>query len=292
MPPAAAVPTMTRAAFLAAVVLLFSSFIGFDAIAQAGGEARDARRSIPRSILIAMGAVTLYHLLFSAAVYHAVPWDYIYRVSMVQDASAPALLAPLLPAWANLLILLAVSVAIIDSIPSVMLANSRMVYAFAADRLFPPAMAALHPRFRTPHHAITLTAVAGSLSVIGCHVGGDFFLGVDVLVLSMLLNFVLMSVALITFPRVNPHLYRDVGFLRSRRAQVAIAVTAAVLLGGLLVVQVVTDLSSAQPWYMRSTVLWLAVMTGASLLFARAWARLRDEGIDPRTTIFGRLPDE
>jgi hypothetical protein len=65
-----------------------------------------------------------------------------------------------------------------------------------------------------------------------------------------------------------------------------------VLLGGLLAVQVVTDLSSAQPWYLQSTWLWLAVMTGASLMFARAWARLRREGIDPRTTIFGRLPDE
>lgn len=291
-PPDAALPPVTRAAFLGAVVLLFSSFIGFDAIAQAGGEARDARRSIPRSIVIAMGAVTLYYLLFSAAVYHAVPWEHVYRVSLVQDASAPALLAPLLPAWANLLILGAVSVAIIDSIPSVMLANSRMIYAFAADRLLPPPLAALHPRFHTPHHAITATALAGTLSVLGCHFGGDFFLGVDVLVLSMLLNFVLMSVAVVTFPRVNPQLHGEVGFLRSRPAQVTIALLAAGLLSGLLVVQVVADLGSAQPWYMKSTWLWVVVMIGASLMFVRAWRALRREGIDPHATIFGRLPDE
>ncbi len=291
-PPAVPLPEFTTETFLAAAVILFSSFIGFDAIAQAGGEAQNPSRNLPRSIVIAIGAVTLYYIAFSASVYHAVPWEHIYRVSLVQDVSAPALLAPLMPAWLAIIMLLAVTGGILDSIPSVMLANSRMIYAFSADRIFPTVFARIHRRYRTPHHAITLTAVAGSLSVVGCHMAGDFFLGVDLLVVSMLVNFVVVAIAVVTLPRVNPDLYRNVAFIRSRGPQIAIAGAAIVLLLGLLVVQVVADLTSASPWYLKSTVAWLAVMGLASLVFARSWRALRKAGIDPRAQIFNRLPDE
>ncbi len=291
-PPETPLPPVTSRAFFAAAVVLFASFIGFDAISQAGGEARDAQRTLPRSIVIAIGVVTLYYLLFTAAVYHAVPWEHIYRASLVQDVSAPGLLAPLMPAWLAVVILLAVLVAILNSIPSVMLANSRMLYAFAADRIFHTTLAAIHPVYRTPHHAITVTAIVGSLSVAGCHFAGDFFLGVDVLVLSMLLNFLLMAAAVMAFPRVNRHLYREVRFLRSRTVQVAVAAVAMVCLAGLLVVQILADLGSPVPWLLKSTTLWLVVMAGACVVFLRAWRRLVGEGIDPRTSIFGKLPEE
>ncbi len=291
-PPDAPLPPVTSRAFFAGTVVLFSSFIGFDAISQAGGEARDAQRTLPRSIVIAISVVTLYYLLFTAAVYRAVPWEHIYRASLVRDVSAPGLLAPLMPAWMAVVILLAVLVAILDSIPSVMLANSRMLYAFAADRIFPTTLAAIHPVYRTPHHAITVTAVFGSLSVAGCHFAGDFFLGVDVLVLSMLLNFVLMAAAVIAFPRVNRHLYREVQYLRSRTVQVVVASVAMLCLSGLLVIQILADLGSPTPWLLRSTTLWLVVMAGAALVFLRAWRRLIGEGIDPRASIFGKLPVE
>ena len=292
MPPPAELPEFTTGRFLATAVILFSSFIGFDAIAQAGGEAKNPSRNLPRSIMIAIAVVALYYIVFTASVYSAVPWDYIYRISLVQDVSAPALLAPLMPAWLAVIMLLAVTVAILNSIPSVMLANSRMIYAFGVDRIFPACFARVHPAYRTPHHAITLTAIAGSLSVFGCHMAGDFFLGVDLLVVSMLVNFLLMAVAVVTFPRVNPHLYREVGFIRSRGVQVAIAVAAAVLLLALLAVQVVADLTAPSPWYLKSTVAWLTVMAAASLVFARFWRALRQAGVDPRVEIFGALPEE
>ena len=290
-PPAAPLPEFTIARFMGAAVILFSSFIGFDAISQAGGEARNPSRNLPRSILIAIGAVALYYVLFTAAVYNAVPWEHIYRVSLVRDVSAPALLAPLMPAWLGVIMLLTVTVAILDSIPSVMLANSRMIYAFSQDRIFPAVFGRVHPRFRTPHNATTLTAVAGSLSVLGCAFAGDFFLGVDLLVVSMLVNFFLMALAVLTFPSVNPELYGHVRFLRSRRTQMAVASASLALLGGLLAVQVVMDLRSDAPWYLKSTTSWSVIMALGTLIFLRSWRALRREGIDPARDIFRQLPE-
>jgi amino acid transporter len=229
---------------------------------------------------------------FTAAVYHAVPWQYIYRASLVQDVSAPALMAPLMPPWLVIIVLLAVLMAILNSIPSVMLANSRMLYAFSADRVFPAVLARVHPRYRTPHHAITVTAICGSVSVLGCQLARDFFLGVDLLIVSMLVNFVLMAATVVAFPRVNPGLYEQTTFLASRRVQVAVAVGALVTLGALLVVQVIGDVTSAAPWYFKSTTSWSIAMVAAGAIFARRWRRLIAEGVNPRTTIFGELPAE
>jgi APA family basic amino acid/polyamine antiporter len=292
LPPAAPLPTFTWARFFGAAVLLFSSFIGFDAVVQAGGEAKNPSRNLPLSILIAIGAVAVYYILFSASVYNAVPWEHIYRVSLVQDVSAPALMAPLMPAWLSVVILCSVTVAILNSIPAVMLANSRLIYAFAADRIFPEPLARLHSRYRTPHHAITLTALAGSVSVLGCAFAGDFFLGVDLLVVSMLVNFLLIAVAVMSFPRVNPELHARISFIRSRRVQVAIAVTASALFLALLLVQVAGDLTSPAPWFMKSTVAWLVAMGLATLVFGRYWAKLRAAGVDPRRDVFGQIPGE
>lgn len=290
--PSAPVPAFSAARFMGAAVILFSSFIGFDAISQAGGEARNPSRNLPRSILLAIGAVTLYYVVFTAAVYKAVPWEHIYRVSLVQDVSAPALLAPLMPRWLSVVILLAVTIAILNSIPSVMMANSRMIYAFAADGIFPRVFRRVHDRFRTPHQAITLTALAGSVSVLGCAMAGDFFLGVDLLVVSMLVSFFLMALAVLAFPSVNPELYREVRFLRSRRSQVVVAAGALILLGGLLLVQLVQDVTSDAPWYLKSTVSWTVTMAVGALVFWRSWRGLRRAGIDPAREIFRRLPAE
>jgi APA family basic amino acid/polyamine antiporter len=287
----APIPAFTLAAFWGTCVVLFSSFIGFDAVSQAGGEVRKTS-DLAKSILIAIVVITLYYIAFTWAVYHAVPWQYIYRESLVHDISAPGLLALLLPRWVALTILLAVTVAILKVIPAVMLANSRMLYAFSADRIFPEPLSRIHPRFRTPHVALTVTAILGTVSVIGCRLGGDFFLGVDILVMSMLFNYLLMACAVLTFPTVNPTLYARVRFMRSRSAQVTVASAAMTTLGLLLVVQVIADWNSTQPWYLRSTPEWLIVMAAGSVVFARFWTRLKQQGVDPATEIFGDLPAE
>ena len=48
--------------FLTASTLLFSSFIGFDAIAQTGNEAKNPTKNIPRAILLAIFIVSIYYI--------------------------------------------------------------------------------------------------------------------------------------------------------------------------------------------------------------------------------------
>jgi len=277
--------------FLGTAVVLFSSFIGFDAISQAAGEARRVS-DLARAILIAIGGVTIYYIGFTWSVYHAVGWHAVYQASLVHDISAPGLMAPLLPSWLGSLILFSVAVAILKVLPAVMLGNSRTLYAFSADGIFPKALCSVHRRFQTPHYALLVTAIAASLCVLGCNLAGDFFLGVDLLVLSMLVHFLLMAAALITFPKVNAGLYRQLSFLRSRGLQVVVAYATILMLAALLVVEVTGDLYSQTPWYLKSTTSWVVVMCGACGLFWRFWTRLSRTGVDPGAAIFRELPLE
>ncbi|MEO1170948.1 MAG: APC family permease, partial [Myxococcota bacterium] len=133
--------------FLAAAAVLFSSFIGFDSIAQAGGEAKNPGTTLPLAIGIAIGVVGGYYLLFTAAVYHAVPWEFIAERAQTQDLTAPGLLGYLLPSHWTALIVFGAAVALANDLPAMLLAVSRLMFAWAEDGVFPSAVARIHPRY-------------------------------------------------------------------------------------------------------------------------------------------------
>lgn len=278
--------------FLAASAVLFSSFIGFDSIAQAGGEAKNPGRNLPLAIGIAIGVVGSFYLLFTAAVYHAVPWSFVAERSATSDLTAPGLLGYVLsPSW-TVLIVLGAAIALINDLPAMLLAVSRLMFAWAEDGVFPPLVARIHPRLHTPYAALTASGLLATLSILGCHYAGDFFLGVDMLVTSMLFNFLVMCLAVVALPTRNPTLAAEVKVCEKREIQLPLALLGALTLGGLLAVQTWKDLSTpVAAWYFHSTYVWLIVMALGSAIFAREWLRMRGRGLDPEV-IFTTLPPE
>jgi amino acid transporter len=291
IPVAPAAPFRTGT-FLTAAAVLFASFIGFDAIAQAGGEARNPTRALPLAIAIAVGTVGTFYLLFTAAVYNAVPWQFIAAESAVRDVTAPGLLGQLLPVGWTVAIVAGAAIALINDLPAMLLAVSRLMFAWAEDGIFPRAVARVNRAWRTPHVAIVLSGLMASAGILGSHLAGDFFLGVDILVTSMLVNFMLMSVTVLTLPRRNAGLAREVKTLPSRRAQVPLGVAGIVVLAGFLAIHVWKDFSTpVEAWYFHSTVVWLGVMALASVVYLREVRKLRGRG-DEVDAIFATLPAE
>lgn len=279
------------APFLAAAAVLFSSFIGFDAIAQAGGEARDPSRTMPLAILLAILTVGTFYMLFTAAVYHAVPWWYVAEQAHVRDATAPGLLAPLLSSGWTVAIVAGAAVALINDLPAMLLAVSRLMFAWAEDGIFPRRVGAVHHEWRTPHVAILLSGIMASLGILGSHLAGDFFLGVDILVLAMLVNFLLMCVS-VAFLHRRPELARNVTVFPGRGAQLVIGGFGAAMLLLFLAIHVWKDLSTVvDAWWFHSTYAWLAVMGMATLIYLRELGKLRRSGVDI-DAIFSKLPRE
>jgi amino acid transporter len=279
-------------ALLAAVAILFSSFIGFDSIAQAGSEARNANVTLPLATGISILSVGAFYLLFTAAVYHAVPWYYIAGRAATSDLTAPGLLGYFLaPAWTAAIVGFS-AVALFNSLPGMMLAVSRLMFAWAEDGIFFRSVSRIHPRWRTPHVAILLSSFMATAGIFGCHFAGDFFLGVDVLVIGMLTNFTLVCLSVVFLARRNPGLAAGFRVLRSRPAQILLGGAGAILLGVLLAAQITKDLATElTAWYYHSTWVFLLALGAVSLLFLFRWKGLRRAGVDLEK-LYSTLPAE
>ncbi|MFY0592121.1 APC family permease [Roseivirga sp.] len=278
--------------FLSAAALLFSSFIGFDSIAQAGGEAKNPTKSLPKAILLAIVSVGCFYFLFAKAVYHTVPWSFVAEEAMTKDISAPGLLSYVLPSGLGIAILIGAAIALINDLPAMLLSVSRLMFAWAEDGIFPRKIAKIHPKNSTPYIAIIAAGIMASIGVLGSHFAGDFFLGIDIMVTSMMVNFLLMCITLLTLKKVNPSISADISVVKNRKTQLVIGVLGTIFLTGFLIIHTYKDLTAdTEAWYFHSTPIWLIVMALATILFLFKWKQLKKENIDLKKR-FKELPIE
>lgn len=282
--------TWSFTTFLTAAALLFSSFIGFDSIAQAGGEAKDPQRSIPIAIGIAVLGVGAYYFIFTAAVYHTVPWQFVAEEAAQKDITAPGLLAYVLsPGWA-IAITLGAAIALINDLPAMLLSVSRLMFAWAEDGIFSTKVARIDPKRKTPVRAIIISGGMASIGILGSHFAGDFFLGIDIMVTAMLVNFLLMCLTVLTIHRYNPKLAQQINVFKKRSTQLLLAGSGLVFLSVFLIMHTLKDLrAEVSAWYFHSTYVWLLVMGLASLIFLLKVKQLKQKGIDVKER-FKELP--
>ena len=116
-------------------------------------ESRDPRRHLPVALSFTIAATTVLYVLIQVVAQGTLP----------ELASSPAPLAAaarnvLGPSGALLMTAGAV-VSTVGSISALALVGPRILYAFARHGQLPAALAAVHPRYRTPHVAVVAFAV-------------------------------------------------------------------------------------------------------------------------------------
>jgi amino acid transporter len=276
--------------FLSASAILFSSYIGFDSIAQAGGEAKNPVRNLPRAIGLAITVVGFFYISFTYAVYHTVPWQFVAEEAQSKDLTATGLLSLLLPSGIGIAILLGAAIALLNDLPAMILSVSRLVFAWAEDGIFPKKLAAIHPKYQTPVPAILLSGTVSSIGILGSHFAGDFFLGIDIMVTSMLVNFIFMCLSVAWLPKRNPTLATQILIFPNPLLRAIIVGIGLVFLLSFLGIHTYKDLNaSVDAWYFHSTWIWLLVMGMASLLFFFRWKKLKEA--DPSLLEkFSKLP--
>lgn len=278
--------------FLAAAAVLFSSFIGFDSIAQAGGEAKEPEKLLPRAIAIAVLGVGAFYFVFTAAIYHAVPWQFIAAEAAEKDITAPGLFSYLLsPTW-GVAIILGAAIALINDLPAMLLSVSRLLFAWAEDGIFPKQIAQIDAVTQTPKTALFLSGIMATIGILGSHFASDFFLGIDIMVTSMLVNFLLMCLTLIALPKKNPAIAKNIKVLTSSNLRRVLAWLGVLFLSGFLIIHIWKDTQAeVAAWYFHSTPVWLIVMGLASLIYFWNIKKLKENGVDLKK-LFSELPTE
>jgi APA family basic amino acid/polyamine antiporter len=136
--------------------LLFFAFAGYARIATMGEEVTEPERTIPRAIQLALG--------ITVAVYAAVAVTLLAVLGPDGTAASRAPLAEVVDAgrwaWAQPVARVGGAAAALGALLSLIAGIGRTGLAMARERDLPRWLAAVHPRYRVPHHAeLALAAV-------------------------------------------------------------------------------------------------------------------------------------
>jgi len=142
--------------------LLFFAFAGYARLATLGEEVRDPLVTIPRAIPIALGIV--------AIVYAVVLGTALIAVGPETLAEAPAPLVAVVEAgrWAPAapVVRLGAAIASVGVLLSLLAGVSRTALSMARRRELPGTLHAVHPTYRTPHHAEIAAGAVVSVVVL------------------------------------------------------------------------------------------------------------------------------
>ena len=170
-------PTLGEPARLAeGVLLLLWAYAGFENIPAAAGEFRRPRRDLPFALVTMIVVVTLLYVLVQVVAQGTFPGVVTERTQLAEAAQSFA--GPV----GAMLLTVGAAVSILGTSSNTMLLGPRYLHAMGADGLGPRALAAIHPRWRTPWIAILVTGVLSlALALGGIYVSTKAFFALALL---------------------------------------------------------------------------------------------------------------
>lgn len=251
---------------LAAMPMLFFSYAGFETLAQTAGETRNPRQILPLIFLKGVLASVVIFFLMSFVAFGVLPADVLAKSqAAMADASAQYL-----PDWGAGIVALGAMSAFLTSINGSILVPSRMFFVFSEDRLMPGFLSAVHPKWRTPHVSLIISALLCT-GLIWTQ-SSQFLLNTGLI--GIFIVYFLQSCALMFLPKANRELYAS--------ARLRPPAWAVVTVGGFsascMVLFMASIIKSVYVW----TLFWLAVGTILYLVGRYQGAR---EGFDYRARL-------
>ena len=181
-----------------------------------GDEIKNARRNLPRALLVAGVLVTTGYILGTVAILVTLPRSEVSGLEGIMQAiarGAHRLGVPGLIPGAALLITLSN----LGAVGAWFAASARIPFVAGLDRFLPPAFGRLHPRWDTPYVAILVQAALGALFIFlgqaGTNVKGAYDVLVSMGVITYFVPYVFLFGAMIRLQSVpaGPGVFRVPG---------------------------------------------------------------------------------
>jgi amino acid transporter len=158
----APVSNAPSAGFGRASILAMFALTGMETPLAASGEVREPARTVPRALLLAMGAVGLLYIAIQLVAQSLLGAGLLESAAPLADA-----LGTIDAAW-RLPLLAGAFLSMLIWLGSDLLGAPRVLFAFARDGLLPAPLGRVHARWRTPHIAIlTHFVLAAGLALSG-----------------------------------------------------------------------------------------------------------------------------
>jgi basic amino acid/polyamine antiporter, APA family len=154
--------TAGLAGFFTAMVSALWAFDGWNNVSMVSSEIENPQRNLPRALIFGTLAVI--------AIYVSINLAYFYVLSPEQIASSRRVAADMMSTVGGRVaeagVTIAVLISILAALNGSILSGSRVPYAMARDGLFFRTAAAVHPKFRSPGHAMVLLSLWSCVVVL------------------------------------------------------------------------------------------------------------------------------
>ncbi len=141
-----------------AILLAMWPFLGVEIITVPEEEIKNARKTVPKAILIAVATVILIYVLVTT-VFLGVHWQSFANSQSPLADVFTSLTSGYVGALGGIVIAVGALVSITGALNAVILGSSRISFAMARDRLFPKFFGKLHPKYKTPYIGIIVQTV-------------------------------------------------------------------------------------------------------------------------------------
>jgi len=135
---------------VAALMLVFFAYTGWDRVGYSAGEMKNPRRVIPLSMFIGIGAIVVVYVLTNMIYHWTLGMEGMRASNTVASDVGLQLMGPIGAGFIALLVMISTT----GSINGTMMTATRVYYAMAKDGLFFKWLDFVHPKFRTPSRAI------------------------------------------------------------------------------------------------------------------------------------------
>jgi basic amino acid/polyamine antiporter, APA family len=160
--PAVPPGSFTFARFGLALVSVLWVYDGWADVSFVGGEVKDPERNLPRVLILGTLIIIALYLIANVAYLAVLPVDEIRQSKLVAADVAQRLMGLAGVAFVSA----AVMISTFGTLNGSVMTGSRILFTMAADGLLFRPIATVHPKFRTPSLAITLSAVLGVVFVL------------------------------------------------------------------------------------------------------------------------------
>ncbi len=180
--------------------IVFFSYIGFDAVSTAAGEAKNPQRDMPIGILGSLFICTLLYILVSATLTGIAD----FRILNTPEPVATALAQYKSLDWLRTFVVLGALAGLTSVILVMSIAQPRIFYTMSKDGLLPRFLSKVHPKFQTPYVGTIIVGVLASLLAASFEIG---VLG-ELVSMGTLLAFATVCIGVLVLRYTRPDLPR------------------------------------------------------------------------------------
>lgn len=146
-----------------ATILVLWAYQGAEIITVPEEEIKNAKKTVPKAIIISIVTVMAVYLLVSGVALGVAKWE-IFAGS---ESPLADIAETFLGKAGGIILAVGGLISIFGALNAVILASARISFAMSRDKLFPKSFSRLHPKFRTPHVALLIqTVLAMSLTFL------------------------------------------------------------------------------------------------------------------------------